>query len=250
MANTFFQCKQFIVHQEHTAMKVCTDACLFGAWLSNEPEVLQAKSIMDIGTGTGLLSLMLAQVTKDNTHITAVEIEPNAAAEAKKNVALSPWANNISIVQNSIQAFSKTIHEDGTSPKFDCVVSNPPFFEADLQSPSNEKNLASHSVALPWEELVKEVAQLLLDKGTYYVLIPALRAYTMQKLAAQNGLSLVSEVVVMNAPQQKPFRVMQKFLKTNAPIQKINRSQFFIKKEDQSYSETFAQLLAPYYLHL
>jgi tRNA1Val (adenine37-N6)-methyltransferase len=105
-------------------------------------------------------------------------------------------------------------------------------------------------VALRWEELVNEVAHLLKDDGSYYVLIPALRAYTMQKLAAQNGLSLVSEVVVMNAPQQKPFRVMQKFLKTNAPIQKINRSQFFIKKEDQSYSETFAQLLAPYYLHL
>jgi tRNA1Val (adenine37-N6)-methyltransferase len=134
--------------------------------------------------------------------------------------------------------------------KFDCIVTNPPFFEIDLQSPSNEKNLASHSVALPWEELLKEVANLLLDKGTYYVLIPALRAYTMQKLAAQNGLSLAAEVVVMNAPQQKPFRVMQKFVKTNAPIQEINRSQFYIKKEDQSYSKAFIQLLAPYYLHL
>ncbi len=250
MANTFFQCKQFIVHQEHTAMKVCTDACLFGAWLSNERDVLHAKSILDIGTGTGLLSLMLAQVTKDNTHITAVEIEPSAAAEAKKNSELSPWANRISIVQNSIQAFSKLIHEQAKMDKFDCIVTNPPFFEVDLQSPSNEKNLASHSVALPWEELLKEVANLLLDKGTYYVLIPALRAYTMQKLAAQNGLSLAAEVVVMNAPQQKPFRVMQKFVKTNAPIQEINRSQFYIKKEDQSYSKAFIQLLAPYYLHL
>ena len=250
MANTFFQCKQFIVHQEHTAMKVCTDACLFGAWLSKESEIVNANSILDIGTGTGLLSLMIAQATNENTNITAVEIEPNAAAEAKKNIELSHWANRISIIQNSIQTFSKTIQGQAKTNQFDCIVTNPPFFEADLLSPNNQKNLAAHSVALPWEELLKEVASLLIEEGTYYVLIPALRAYTMQKLATQNGLSLVAEVVVMNAPQQKPFRVMQKFVKSKQAIQEIARTKFYIKKEDQSYSEVFVQLLAPYYLHL
>ena len=250
MANSYFQFKQFIVHQEHTAMKVCTDACLFGAWLSNDAQISKANNILDIGTGTGLLSLMLAQATNATTKVTAVEIEPGAILEAKNNIELSPWQNRIVIVQNSIQAFSQAFHANPKDDKFDCIVTNPPFFDSDLQSPHAAKNLASHGTALTWEELIQSVVELLNENGAYYVLIPALRAYTMQKLAAENGLLLTAEVVVMNAPKQKPFRVMQKFIKTNAYIPQINRTQFYIKKEDQTYTETFVQLLAPYYLHL
>ena len=250
MANTYFQFKQFIVHQEHTAMKVCTDACLFGGWLSQDAPILSANKLLDIGTGTGLLSLMLAQATSLNAKITAVEIEPKAALEATKNFELSPWNHKMNLVQDAIQAFATSFHANAFKDKFDCIVSNPPFFETDLASPNHEKNLAAHSIALPWEALLPIAAGLLKEEGVFYVLIPALRAYTMQKLASQNGLSLSEEIVVMNAPNQKPFRVMQKFLKTKAPIPSINRSPFYIKKEDQTYSDAFVQLLAPYYLHL
>ena len=252
MANTYFQFKEFIVHQEHTAMKVCTDACLFGAWVANDPALTKANSIIDIGTGTGLLSLMLAQATVSNTNatkITAIEIEPNAAAEAASNFKASPWSERLNLIKDSIQNFTQNT-STRNGEKFDCVISNPPFFEGDLHSPDHQKNLASHSTALPWQILVEQVSQLLNQDGFYYVLIPALRAYTMQKLATQNELQLVEEVVVFNAAKQKPFRVMQKFIKSTNQVTEIKRTNFIIKEADNKYTQNFAQLLAPYYLHL
>jgi tRNA1Val (adenine37-N6)-methyltransferase len=249
-------------------MKVCTDACLFGAWVANdisssfEDVQKTINSIVDIGTGTGLLSLMLAQATSMQTNlakITAIEIEPNAAKEAETNFKASPWNDRIEMIHDAVQNFTKT-HLTSTSiasksksssiEKFDCVITNPPFYEGDLQSPDTQKNLASHSTALPWEILIKEVKTLLKKEGYYYVLIPALRAYTMQKLAAQNELQLIEEVVVYNAAKQKPFRVFQKYKHTSINIIEIKRSNFIIKNELNEYTAGFINLLAPYYLHL
>jgi len=258
VANTYFQFKQFIVHQDQTAMKVCTDACLFGAWASNditssnEDAQKSIKSIIDIGTGTGLLSLMLAQATSTQLNpakITAIEIEPNAASEAATNFKASPWNDRIELIHDAVQNFTKTGFNSSVD-KFDCVVTNPPFYEGDLQSPDAQKNLASHSTSLPWETLIKEVKKILKEEGYYYVLVPALRAYTMQKLAAQNELQLIEEVVVFNAVKQKPFRVFQKYTHTSLNTNEINRSNFIIKNELNEYTQGFINLLAPYYLHL
>ena len=235
-------------------MKVCTDACLFGAWVANDilssnEDVKQSiNSIIDIGTGTGLLSLMLAQATSNQINtakITSIEIEPNAASEAESNFKASPWNDRIELINDSVQNFTKSRVE-----KFDCVITNPPFYEGDLHSPDAQKNLAAHSTALPWDTLVKEVKQLLNDDGYYYVLIPALRAFTMQKLATQNELQLMEEVVVYNAAKQKPFRVFQKYKYTSINITEIMRSNFIIKNEHNDYTQGFINLLAPYYLHL
>ena len=252
MANTYFQFKQFTIHQEYAAMKVCTDACLFGAWIANDKSIAEASTILDIGTGTGLLSLMLAQACSNTTKITAIEIESGAASEASKNVQSSPWTNKIKVIHSSIQDYSKLMvkHLNEDLEKFDCIVTNPPFFEGDLHSTDANKNVALHSAALPWTQLINEVNALLKPKGTYYVLIPALRAYTMQKLAEQNGLQLTEEVVVYNAAKQKPFRVLQKFIKLAEPIKEIKRNNFIIKDADHNYTEAFTKLLAPYYLHL
>jgi len=250
-------------------MKVCTDACLFGAWLATDAPILNANNILDIGTGTGLLSLMIAQakfsVTETSSslnissaNITAVEIESEAAKEAITNIEVSPWKENIIVENTSIQAFGNNISEINFQNKselydelkFDCIISNPPFFEGDLQSPNANKNLASHSTALPWQDLLMQVDRLLKADGFFYVLIPALRAYTMQKLAAEKGIELVEEVVVFNAAKQKPFRVLQKFQKTNNSVKEIKRSNFIIKDAENNYTETFVELLKPYYLHL
>lgn len=235
-------------------MKVCTDACLFGAWVahdissSNEDSQKTIHSIIDIGTGTGLLSLMLAQTTSTQlnpTKIIAIEIEPNAASEAETNFKVSPWNDRIELIQDAVQNFTKTRVD-----KFDCVITNPPFYEGDLHSPDVQKNLASHSTALPWVTLVNEVKQLLNENGYYYVLVPALRAYTMQKFASQNELQLIQEVVVYNAAKQKPFRVFQKYKYTSINIIEIKRSNFIIKNELNEYTPDFINLLAPYYLHI
>ncbi len=247
MSNTYFQFKQFIVHQEHTAMKVCTDACLFGAWVAKDENIQTANHLLDIGTGTGLLSLMVAQAVANkniNVTICALEIEKAAAAEAKNNIQNSPWEKNIQVSHVALQDYN------GGAESMDCIFTNPPFFEGDLQSTNVNKNLAAHSTALPWTILVHHVGTLLKNEGYFYVLIPALRAYTMQKLATQKSLQLVEEVVVFNAEKQKPFRALQKFKKTSSPVTTVKRSNFIIKDAQNNYTESFINLLAPYYLHL
>jgi tRNA1Val (adenine37-N6)-methyltransferase len=259
MANTFFQFKKFIVHQEHSAMKVCTDACLFGAWAAKDEAIISANNILDIGTGTGLLSLMLAQATATNSNaakITAIEIETAAATEAASNFALSAWTENMHVVNSSLQDYSTSIKNgESTIPKFDCIITNPPFYEGDLKSPDPKKNLASHSAGLPWSELTEHVSALLKEGGSYFVLIPALRSYTMQKLSEANGLQLVEEMLVHNTAKTLPIRAMQKFIKpigdfkSQAPIM-VKRSKIFIKDADNKYEAAFTELLQEYYLHL
>ena len=253
MANTFFQFKKFIVHQEHTSMKVCTDACLFGAWAASDPQVMNAHKILDIGAGTGLLSLLLAQAN-NNATITAVEIEPAAALEAASNFKLSPWADQLHLVHDAIQDYSKN-----ANTVYDIIITNPPFYEGDLKSPDENKNTAAHSTALPWNLLIENVAKLLNDSGSFYVLVPTLRAYTMQKLCDTHGLQLVAEVLVHNTAKNLPIRAMQKFVKLHAgqidtektnDIPQVKRTKIFIKDADNNYSPEFNVLLKDYYLHL
>ena len=253
MANTFFQFKKFIVHQEHTSMKVCTDACLFGAWAAHDQELLNAKSILDIGTGTGLLSLLLAQANPNAT-FTAVEIEQEAATEAASNFTLSPWHEQLNLVHDTIQNFG-----NNTITRYNVIITNPPFYEGDLKSPDENKNTAAHSTALPWKVLIENATNLLNEGGSFYVLVPTLRAYTMQKLCDTHGLQLVAEVLVHNTAKNLPIRAMQKFVKqhpeqidaekTNNVIQ-VKRTKIYIKDADNNYSPEFIALLKDYYLHL
>ena len=230
------------MHQEHTAMKVCTDACLFGAWAAADVQIQTAKNILDIGSGTGLLSLMLAQ--QSTAHITAIEIEADAFQQTKANFDLSPWKERLDVIHNSIQDYASNNNQN----LFDCIITNPPFYEQDLNSPDNAKNLASHSTALPWDELVKSVATLLQENGAWYVLVPTLRAYTMQKLALMNGLQLSEECLMYNDAKHLPIRAMLKFVKQKEAV--IQRKKIIIKNADQSYTAEFSSYLKDYYLHL
>jgi len=242
VANPYFQCKQFIVHQEHTAMKVCTDACLFGAWAAADGQMQAAKNILDIGSGTGLLSLMLAQKTAAT--ITAIEIEESAYNQTVSNFDLSPWKERLDVVHTSIQDYAA----NNKQQLFDCIITNPPFYEQDLTSPDHAKNLASHSTALSWDNLAKSVASLLQGNGTWYVLVPTLRAYTMQKIASNYGLYLSEECLMYNDAKHLPIRAMLKFVKQKEAT--IKRDRIVIKNGDQSYTTDFTRLLKEYYLHL
>ena len=255
MANPFFQCKEFIVHQQHTSMKVCTDACLFGAWVAKQPSLVSSHFILDIGTGTGLLSLILAQVTdKNNTKITAVEIESQAAAEASSNFSISKWNERLSLVNDSIQNYTAnfTAAADENS-LFDIIITNPPFYEGDLKSPDTNKNKAAHSTELSWSCLVEKSSCLLKEEGHFFVLVPTLRAYTMQKLAEANHMYLAEEVLVYNDAKHLPFRSFLHFQKSKQGLDKnltVLRNKIVIKNTDNSYSLAFTELLKDYYLHL
>jgi tRNA1Val (adenine37-N6)-methyltransferase len=217
-------------------MKVCTDACLFGAYMANE--IKDSNSILDIGTGTGLLSLLLAQ--KSNAQIDTVEIDAAAFEQAKENIALSPWKESIHIVNTDINDFYP-------QKKYDYIISNPPFFEADLKSADDKKNAAKHDSNLTLASLLNNISRLLSDNGFFAVLIPFHRTDYFETAVASMQFSLVKKIVVQQTPKHNPFRAILIFSRLPATAEK----QFIIiKNEEGNYSETFSELLREYYLYL
>ncbi|PIY07502.1 MAG: methyltransferase, partial [Flexibacter sp. CG_4_10_14_3_um_filter_32_15] len=168
-----FQFKKFSIDQENCAMKICTDACVFGGYI----DISESKSILDIGTGTGLLSLMLAQRSDTkNPKITAVEIEKEAFLAAKGNFERSSYKGRLEIFNLSIQDFSKSFSQefsDKDNLRFDHIISNPPFFLHQSKTKNTSKNLALHSEALSFDDLLKSIDKLLSQNGKCDILLPA-----------------------------------------------------------------------------
>lgn len=172
-----FQFKQFKVEHDRCTMKVGTDAVLLGAWAN----VTEAKSILDIGTGTGVIALMLAQRSDDNVHIDAVEIELQDAEQAKENILNSPWPHLISIHQVPIQQFSSKV-------KYDLIVSNPPYFNHSFQPPDKKRLHTRHTVSLDFSELLSCVIRLLHPDGKFNIILPHMEGLEFISLARQKNL--------------------------------------------------------------
>jgi tRNA1Val (adenine37-N6)-methyltransferase len=200
MANPFFQFKQFTVFHDQCAMKVTTDACLFGAWVAKKmsEKNWNEKKMLDIGTGSGLLSLMIAQ--QNNLFIDAVEIDIFAAKQAKENLASSPYADRLRLFPCNILAFEQT--------GYDCIVSNPPFYENELISPKQEKNIARHSQQLSLKDLIASINQKLNADGIFFLLLPYKRKTEMQILLEANTLFINEIITVSQSHGHSPFRCM------------------------------------------
>jgi len=240
MPNAFFKFKQFTVHQDKCAMKVTTDACLFGAWCSMELSKgnLDIKNILDVGTGTGLLSLMLAQ--KNNVLIDAVEIDNDAADQASENVHASPFNERIEIILANILALN--LHK-----LYDAIICNPPFYEEELQSPNPQKNTAHHSTQLKLPELLEKVNGLLRSNGMLFLLLPYKRKIEVETVLNKHGLYTHKSVTVKQTETHSSFRIMIVAKKTAAV--ELQEQQITIKKND-SYTAEFVALLKDYYLYL
>ncbi|MGC4104623.1 tRNA1(Val) (adenine(37)-N6)-methyltransferase [Ferruginibacter sp.] len=238
MPNHFFRFKQFTIQQDKTAMKVCTDACLFGAFVANEIKDKQLNSILDIGAGTGLLSLMLAQ--KNNTSIEAVEIDNNAYQQAKENIQQSPWKERVSIVNTAIQDYKP-------GKKFDYIISNPPFFENDLIAADEQKNAAKHDSTLTLQELLHNIERTLTTEGSFAVLLPHHR--TNYFITAAHTLNFYPSklLLVKQTPRHDYFRSITIF---NRQQTVLETKEMIIKNEGANYSEEFITLLKDYYLYL
>lgn len=197
--DTMFQFKQFTIRQDRTAMKVGTDGVLLGAWAN----VQRAQSILDIGTGTGLIALMAAQ---RNTHarIEAIEIEPNAFQQAKENSAASPWANRINITNVALQNYYPPI-------TFDCIICNPPFFTQSTSSPDQCRNLARHNDTLPYNELILHVCRLLQPDGQFHVILPATDAEKFIAQALFSGLYPLHITKIYPTPNKAAKRILIQF---------------------------------------
>lgn len=219
-------------------MKVCTDACLFGAWAADSLQNNPVENILDIGTGTGLLSLLLAQKTA--AIIDAVEIDADAFAQAKENFLLSHWKERLHIINTDITSFN-------ADKKYDCIISNPPFFEDDLKSPQQNKNAAKHDTTLTLPILLQQVKLLLKEEGCFAVLLPYHRVDYFINEALQHNLFCNEKVLVKQTPKHSYFRGMLLFStnKTATAIKEIS-----IKDNTGNYTPQFIALLKDYYLYL
>jgi tRNA1Val (adenine37-N6)-methyltransferase len=238
MSNTYFQFKQFTIHQQNVAMKVCTDACLFGAWVAAKiKDSTDIQSILDIGTGTGLLSLMIAQ--KSKAVIDAVEIDTAAALQAKENIDTSSFKNQIHVIEGDIKhiTFKKA---------YDLIISNPPFFNNDLKSENQKRNLALHSEALSFDDLLSSAALITNNGAVFSVLLPWHRTNPFISKAASYQFFLREQVLVRQTEKHNYFRSMLCFVKKQTVTTK---KEIIIKKEGQ-YSPEFIELLKDYYLYL
>lgn len=220
-------------------MKVCTDACLFGSLLKTYFNRRGEAKVLDIGAGTGLLSLMYAQ---QNPHavIDAVEIDNATTQQAVDNFASSPWKERLHLHNCAVQEFTPTA-------KYDFIISNPPFFDNDLKSADDKRNLALHSSALSLEELADIASSLIDDNGMFAVLLPHNRSHAFIKNAVEKDFFLQQRIDVKQSIKHGYFRSILFFTKQQfvASVDEIS-----IMNGEGQYTKRFADLMKDYYLKL
>lgn len=218
-------------------MKVCTDACLFGALVANSK--LSMTDCLDIGTGTGLLSLMLAQ-KNSFVKIHGIEIDSDSVRQANQNFIESPWAERLFVYETDALDFNP-------GKKYDCIISNPPFFENDLHSPDTNKNNAKHNTSLTLVQLLETVNRLLDNKGSFAVLLPYRRLDYFVEEAAKYHLHLDRQVLVKQTAGHDFFRVILFFSRTK---KQATKEEIIIKDNEGKYTTAFIEVLKDYYLYL
>ena len=240
-----FQFKQFTIHQDRTAMKVGTDGVLLGAWA---PIVPTANRLLDIGTGTGLIALMLAQridaQRSDCTiEIDAIDIDESSIEQAKENVNNSPFARYIKTHFTSIQKYLP-------SEKYDAIVCNPPYFVASLKCPDANRTQARHTDSLSFDELLMHSAQLLKDEGTLSVILPTTEGNTLISLASKYGFVLKELVEVHPTPTSDPKRLLIHLIKSKDQEIETKKSSLTIEVARHQYTPEYIALTREFYLKM
>ncbi|MEE0912923.1 MAG: methyltransferase [Paludibacteraceae bacterium] len=204
MANSYFCFKYFRVEQSNCAMKVGTDGVLLGAWAT----VKSAKSCLDIGTGTGLLALMVAQRNRD-VAVVAIELDDEAVIQAKENVEASPWPNRIQVVHSDVRSYCAV-------KTFDHIISNPPYFNDSLKSSDTHRSLARHTSTLSYMELLACVKNLLAPQGIFSLILPYDVCTEFIDLAKSHNLYCSRFCKVMPLPNANPKRALMEFSFSNS----------------------------------
>ncbi|NER02159.1 MAG: methyltransferase [Okeania sp. SIO3C4] len=242
MGGNQFRFKQFTILQDRCAMKVGTDGTLLGTWV----DISGAEKILDIGTGTGLISLMLAQRslqrygTLSLAQIDAVEIDVNSSIQARENVERSPWSNRIKIHNYSIQKYTEYCQK-----KYDLIVSNPPFFENASKAAKKARTVARHTDFLSQTDLLKTAVQLLSDTGKLAVIYPVEQAKIFQTKARYFGLFCHKKLYVKPMPEIPTKRILMELSKNKLPPQE---NTITIEEKQYLYTPEFIALIKNFYL--
>ena len=235
MANPFFTFKQFTIRHDRCAMKVGTDGVLLGAWT----DVSHSCRLLDIGTGTGLIALMLSQRCP-KASITAIDIDAEAVEQARENVLLSPWSDRVEVALQDICKYLTDKH-------FDTIVSNPPYFINSLKCPNDQRNTARHTDTLDAERLLESVARLLTDDGRFSIILPAEQTDLLIQTAYAQGLYPSRQTAVITRPGLSPKRILMEFQKTKEAFQP---DELIIELERHVYSEGYIALTKDFYLRM
>jgi tRNA1Val (adenine37-N6)-methyltransferase len=224
-------------------MKVTTDACLFGAWVAEKvgSPPLKIKNVLDIGTGTCLLSLMLAQ--KCDANIDAIEIDDEAAAQATENEEACSFRNRIQVINADVKNFQ-------FEKKYDTIISNPPFYENELKSVSSKKNIAHHGDNLSLQELLTVIKKNLNPGGLFFLLLPFKRDEEIRELVYENKMQMKQITLVRQSVNHDFFRIMIMGTIAEDGYSEAEFDEISIWDEHQQYTEEFVQLLKDYYLYL
>lgn len=235
MGNSYFRFKEFTIEQDKCAMKVSTDACILGAWT---PVTDRARRVLDIGAGTGLLSLMIAQRSK-TAIVDAIELDEAAFVQATANVDMSPWRDRVSVIQADAVVYQY-------AHQYDLIIVNPPFFNNSLLGNRYARNMARHTFSMSYGQLINILSVNLAAKGIASVLLPTEGLGEWIKQLAGSGLYLVRKLLVYPGQNKPANRVVVVCGKNNTGS--VLEEELFIRNDSGTYTEEYTQLMHPFYL--
>ena len=239
--NKPFHFKEFSIHQDKTAMKVGTDAVLLGAWCSLET---YPDTILDVGSGTGLISLMMAQRSDAET-IDAVEIDPNAYEQNVANFEKSDWSDRLFCYHSSFQDFSKEMKEE--NQEYDLIISNPPFYNDNFETNDTSRNTARFTSALSFKELLESTSKILSDSGIFTIIIPFKEQTVFVSLAAKYRLFLNRVCSVRGTENSEIKRSMLEF---SFYQKEVEETTLVIEKARHKYTQEYINLTKDFYLKM
>jgi len=235
MSNSWFHFKEFTINQDKCAMKVGTDSILLGAWANCH----EANNVLDIGTGTGILSLMLAQRCKAT--ITGIDIAQESIQQAIENINNSPWKNRIQLFHSSLREFTPAIE------KFDMIISNPPFFQNSLKAPDQQRTYARHNETIHPDDIIIAAKKWLSQQGHISIIWPIEQGEEFIKTASENQL-FCNRITKIKPHPGKPFhRLLLEFSFQNKSLEE---SELTLENGIRHhYTEEYKNLTKDFYIH-
>ena len=235
MGKNSFQFKQFTINQDRCAMKVGTDGTLLGAW-ANAP--VEPCRILDIGTGTGLVALMMAQ-RYPQSQVIGIDIDRDAAIQAQENVDASPFSDRVKIINADAV---KIEDKEG----FDSIVCNPPYFVDSLTCPQDQRTLARHTITLTYEQLMQTAYKLLKNDGMFSIVVPTENNDAIESAAALAGFMISRICMIKTTPNKFPKRQLIEFRKNR--IDRIDFCEEILEIFPNQRSDWYYELTRDFYI--